>query len=402
MYLMSFFSKTPRKRVVAIIDITGSSVGGALAESNESCPITILVAPKSPVNFLFDVSLEASLRGTANSLRLTAKKLKNLYSGKIDEVLCVFSSPWFVSKIKIITVTKEKPFEVRNNFFNKLIEKEEKNFNNKKNKRGRFIEHEIIKYELNGYYVKNPNGKNARSVKSHIYLSAGVEEAMELARKEIEKVFIHIPLRFATSSLVVFKVLSDILKNKEGFLIIDIGGETTEINLIRDNAMEQSSSFSKGTNLLFRKVAATLNTFLEEASSIVKAYSVGHRTLESSEKVAAAIKDSVGEWRDYLKNSLAAMARESLLPQNVFVIGDDPVCNFFSSCLKSGDFSEFTILRKPFAAQKINPEWLTRYFNQASSMTQSSQNLKKCETGDYQHKDIMLMMEAIYANKFLD
>src|SRR3990167_6704599 len=79
------------------------------------------------------------------------------------------------------------------------------------------------------------------------------------------------------------------------------------------------------------------------------------------------------------------MARESLLPQNVFIIGDDSVCKFFSSCLESGDFSEFTVLRKPFVAQKINPEWLTRYF----------------KTGDYQHKDIMLMMEAVYTDIFL-
>ena len=383
---MSFFSKIPRKKVVAVIDITGSSVGGALAESNEGCPIAILGAPKSPVNFLFDVSLEASLRCTAESLRLTAKKLKNLYSGKIDEVLCVFSSPWFSSKTKIITVTKEKPFEASNNFFNKLIEEEEKNFNDKKNKRDRFIEREVIKTELNGYRVKNPAGKTARSVKSHIYLSAGVEKMMKLAEDEIGKIFIHTPLRFATSSLVTFKVLNDIISNKEGFLIIDIGGETTEINLIRDNVLERSVSFSKGISLLFRKTAAALNTFLRETSSIVKAYSRGHRTLESSDKIAVAIKDSVGEWRDYLKNSLAALAKESLLPQNIFVIGDDPVCKFFSSCLESGDFSEFTVLRKPFVAQKINPEWLTRYF----------------KTGDYQHKDIMLMMEAVYTDKFLD
>ena len=265
-----------------------------------------------------------------------------------------------------------------------------------------FIEHEVIKTELNGYYVKNPAGKTARSVKSYIYLSAGVEKAMELAEKEIEKVFIHTPLRFATSSLVAFKVLNDIINNKEGFLIMDIGGETTEINIIRNNALEQSVSFPKGNNLLFRKAAAALNTFLQEAVSIVKAYARGHRTLESSDKIAAAIKDSIGEWRDSLKSSLAAMARESLLPQNILVIGEDPVCRFFSSCLENAVFSEFTILRKPFAAQKINPEWLTRYFNPASSMTQSSQNLKKCETGDYQRKDIMLMIEAVYANKFLD
>ena len=388
---MSLFSKIPRKKVVAVIDITSSSVGGALVEINEGCSIAILTAPRSPVNFLFDVSLEASLRCTAESLRLTAKKLKSLRPGKIDEVLCVFSSPWFSSKTKIITVTREKPFEIRNNFFNKLIEEEEKNFTPPKTggagrSETRFIEHEVIKVELNGYYVKNPIGKNARSVKSHIYLSVGVEKAMEMARREIEKVFIHTPLRFATSSLVAFKVLSDIIKNKEGYLIIDIGGETTEINLIRDNAVELSASFSKGTNLLFRKAAANLNTFLGEASSVVKAYSSGHRTLESSDKIAATIKESTEEWRDYLKNSLSVMAKSALLPQNVFIIGDDPVCKFFSSCLEKSDFSEFTILNKPLVTQKINPEWLTRYF----------------KTGDYQHKDIMLMMEAVYADKFLD
>src|SRR3989344_1596195 len=390
---MTFFSKTPRKKVFAVIDITSSSVGGALVEINEGCPVAVSAAPRSPVNFLFDVSLEASLRCTAESLRLTAKKLKSLRPGKIDEVLCVFSSPWFSSKTKIITVTREKPFEIRNNFFNKLIEEEEKNFTPPKTggagrSETRFIEHEVIKAELNGYYVKNPIGKNARSVKSHIYLSVGVEKAMEMARREIEKVFIHTPLRFATSSLVAFKVLSDIIKNKdkEGYLIIDIGGETTEINLIRDNAVELSASFSKGTNLLFRKAAANLNTFLGEASSVVKAYSSGHRTLESSDKIAATIKESTEEWRDYLKNSLSVMAKSALLPQNVFIIGDDPVCGFFSSSLEKSDFSEFTILNKPFIAQKIKPEWLTRYF----------------KTGDYQHKDIMLMMEAVYADKFLN
>ena len=79
-----------------------------------------------------------------------------------------------------------------------------------------------------------------------------------------------------------------------------------------------------------------------------------------------------------------------------------PGLQIFSSGFESGDLSEFTILREPFVAQKINPEWLTRYFNPISSMTQSSQNLKKCEAGDYQRKDVMLMIEAVYANKFLD
>ena len=382
---MPIFKQTPKSKVVAVIDITSSSVGGALVESNENYPIAISAAPRSPVNFLFDVNLEASLRCTTDALRLTAKKMKSLHLGKIDEVLCVFSSPWFSSKIKTITVTREKPFEVKKDFFSQLIKEEERKFNNDK-KESRFIEHEIIKTELNGYFVKNPADKTAHSVKSYIYLSAGVKKAMELAEKEVAKVFVHTPLRFATSSLVVFKVLSDIIKDKEGFLIIDIGGETTEINIIRNNALEQSASFFKGNNFLFRKVSAALNTFLKETSSIVQAYSRGHRSLESSDKIAAAIKDSTEEWRGYLKSSLTGMAEENLLPQNIFIIGDDPVCGFFSSGLEKSDFSEFTILRKPFIVQKINPEWLSHYFKE----------------DDYQRKDVMLMLEAVYANKFLD
>ena len=49
---MSFFKKPQKSKVVAVIDITSSSVGGALVESNENCPIIILPVPKSPVNFL--------------------------------------------------------------------------------------------------------------------------------------------------------------------------------------------------------------------------------------------------------------------------------------------------------------------------------------------------------------
>lgn len=403
---MPIFNKTPKSKVIAIIDITSSSVGGTLVESNNGRPVIVSEALRLPVNFLFDVSFEASLRCTMNSLRLTAKRLRDLYPGRIDDVLCVFSPPWFVSKTKIVTAARKKPFEIRNNFFSNLIEEEENKFTSPvssgaRQRKTKYIEREIIKTELNGYQVKNPFNKDVLSVKSYIYLSRGVEKAIELAEKEIAKIFIHTPLRFATSSLVAFKVLNDIISNKEGFLIIDIGGETTEINLIRDNALEQSASFPKGTNILFRRVATSLNTFLKEASSVVKAYSRGHRTLESSDKIAASIKDSVGEWRDYLKSSLSDMAQESFLPQNVFIIGDDLAYKLFSSVIEKKDFSEFTTLKNPFIARKINPRWLLRYFDPVSLTPQLSKNPKKSEINDYWHTDTMLMIEAVYADKFL-
>ena len=65
---------------------------------------------------------------------------------------------------------REKPFEVK-----KIFQPAHKRRGKKiqqRQKGSRFIEHEIIKTELNGYSVKNPADKTAHSVKSYIYLSA--------------------------------------------------------------------------------------------------------------------------------------------------------------------------------------------------------------------------------------
>ena len=71
---MPIFKQTPKSKVVAVIDITSSSVGGALVESNENYPIAISAARDRRSTF-FDVNLEASLRCTTDALlRLTAKK----------------------------------------------------------------------------------------------------------------------------------------------------------------------------------------------------------------------------------------------------------------------------------------------------------------------------------------
>ena len=55
---MPIFKQTPKSKVVAVIDITSSSVGGALVESNENYPIAISAAPRSPVNFLLTLTLK--------------------------------------------------------------------------------------------------------------------------------------------------------------------------------------------------------------------------------------------------------------------------------------------------------------------------------------------------------
>lgn len=381
------FEKTKKNKIGIVIDFAGSSFGGLLFEVKEGEKMRALVSFRKSFNFLFDVSFTASLRCAKDSFRFVMKDLKKFYPGRVDFVVCVFSSPWFISKTKTITVTMEKPFEVKKDFFDNLIEEEEKNFNKDKKTNNQFIEHEAIKAELNGYSVKNPIGKVADSVKTNLYVSAGVKKTMETVKEEVENYFNHASLMFATFPLVAFKVLNDIMSGKEGFLIIDIGGEITEICIVRDGALERTVSFSVGHNLLLRKISSKMNDFFEESPSTLKAYLRGHLATDDTDKVAMAVNDSVKEWRDGFRKSLLEASADALLPQNVLLVGDDLICKPFYSCVNGENFSEFTVIRKPFVAKKVEHAWLNQYLNVADSFCYEN--------------NATLAMEAVYAGVFL-
>lgn len=384
---MFSFNKIKKNKVGVVVDFAGSSIGGLLIEIKEGEKTRALISFRKSFNFLFDTNFTASLRCAKESLRFVMKELKKFHSGKVDFVVCIFSSPWFVSQTKTITVTMEKPFEVKNDFFNNLIEEEEKSFNKDEKINSQFIEHEVMKSELNGYGVKNPVGKIANSVKASVYVSAGVKKTMEMAKEEIENSLGVVPLSFATFPLVAFKVLNDIMNEREGFLIIDIGGEITEISLARNNSLERTVSFSVGYNLLLRKISSKMNTFFEESSSVLKAYLRGHLAVDDLDKMTASVNESVKEWRDGFRKSLLEMSAEVLLPQNVFLMGDDLICKPFYSCVSGEEFSEFTVIRKPFVAKKTEHSRLKQSFNTANSF-------------QYENS-ATLAIEAVYASVFL-
>lgn len=381
------FNKIKKNKVGVVIDFAGSSIGGLLFEIKEGEKTRALVSFRKSFNFLFDINFTASLRCAKESLRFVLKELKKFHPDKVDFVSCVFSSPWFVSQTKTITVTMEEPFKVKNDFFNNLIEEEEKKFNKDEKINSQFIEHEAVMAELNGYSVNNPVGKTASSVKSSIYVSAGVKKTMEMAKEEIENLLGPISFSFATFPLVAFKVLNDIMNGKEGFLIIDIGGEVTEIILARNGSLERTVSFSVGCNLLLRKISSKMNTFFEESSSVLRAYLRGHLVIDDLDKMTATINDSIKEWRDGFRNSLLEISAETLLPQNVFLIEDGLVCKPFYSCINNEEFSEFTVIRKPFIVKRTEHSLLKQYFNTADSF-------------QYEN-NATLAMEAIYASVFL-
>lgn len=361
-------------KIIVILEIASASVGGLLVRQNEEHDkLQIIFHNRMPVNFLFDINFEASWRCTRDSLKKVIKNLlKNYPAGPAepDCCLCVFLSPWFLSQVKRVEVRREKAFKVTEDFFQILMQNEEKNFrlrtdNKLKSPAGKmeFIEHEIIKTELNGYYTKSPIGKMAKTVKSYIYMSLGIKQVKEEIRKEILENFGNIPLAFKTFPLLSFLVLDNLLNNPEGLILVDIGGEITDISSIRKDCLEETISFPRGRNFLLRRISSKFKTFPQEASSLLGAYLKGHISEKNSEMISKIIEEVREEWGNFFEIAIKNISENNPLPQNIFLIGDDIISNQFIKFIEDKRLSQFTVLGKPFNVKKITAGGLNHYLD---------------------------------------
>lgn len=394
---MSLFSEKKKQRVIAVFDMASASVGGMLIKQDKEGKPEIISSRRVPVNFLLDVDFDAFWRCARGALKKILEQLLKDFPKGPDAALCVFFSPWFISQTKIIGIEKEKPFKITKDFFEKLMRNEEEFFKKKWSSkleplRGEpeFIEHEILKTELNGYHTNSPINKTAKKIKAYIHMSLGIKEVKDEIEKEVLKNFGDIFLQFKTFPMVAFKILNGIINTSDGLILIDIGGEITELSLIRNDNLEETVSFSRGRNFLLRKIASEFNAFPDEAESMLQTYLNGHADESNSQKLFLIIEKAKKEWRDFFYKALKIIFENKPLPQNVFLAGDDPVSKEFIKCAEEDFSAEFTILGKPFIVNKIMPEGIAHYFN-----------LPVPPLAGQAGKDIFLMMESIFANKIL-
>lgn len=390
---MGLFGKK-KEKVIAIIDIGSASVGGMFVNISSKDRPEIITSKRLPINFLFDVDFQAYLRSTLTSFEKILVNLLKDYPKGPDKIFCTLSLLWGITQTRVIKAKKEEPIKINKHFVDNLIDEEIKIFKSEWqnrtsyfNEKADLIEHEIMKIALNGYDVENPFNKTAKTIDIYTHMSLIVESVKKRIEDSFLRHFGDVPVFFHTLPFVVFIFLKNILHTEQDFLFSEIGGETSELSLVRDNILEETISFSKGKNLLIRKIASEFKTFIGEAESILKSFREKHLEPALSSKISSILTETSKEWCNRLDKVLTELSQESPLPKRFFLVGDKSITPEIIGCLQSELFLRFTILGKPFEVEEIFPEALKHYF--------------KFRRNFERDKDTFLMIESLFANEFL-
>jgi len=360
-----FSNRGKKKELILVFNIGSSFVGGALFQKGESGIPRIVFSTREPILVENKIDIDRFLVCTVEALELVANKIFKAGVGAPSKIFCVLSSPWLVSQTRTIIFKKNTPFVFSTKLADDLIQKEIKLFEEEnKTKYGdtgpdiRVIELKSMKTMLNGYETSKPLNQKAQELEMTIFLSISGEQVLKKIEDTIRKHFHSNLIKFSSSTMATFTVIRNLFPEQENFLLVYIGGEVTDISMIKKNTLRESISFPLGCNFLSRGVASGLGVTLGEANSLISLYKDGHAEEYVTRNLVSIMNDLKAKWLEKFQESLANLSNDISIPATIFIDMGRDLAEFFSETIRTEQFSQYTLTESKFKITLLDTKLL--------------------------------------------
>lgn len=390
---MNWFSKKPKRELVAIFDIGSSSVGGSLLFTDKNSSPEIVFSTRIPIPIQEKLDFDRFLESTLKITEEIGQKLSSAGFGAPTKIHCVLSSLWYVSQTRVIHIEKNNPFMFTEKLADDLIKKEIDLFKEehlahyaKEDKKLRLLEYKNLKTSLNGYVTSEPIGKKAQKAEIVMFMSMSSEYILEKIEITVGKYFHTSKIKFSSFIMASFTVARDMFIHKENFLLIDIGGEVSDISMTKKEVLLESITFPMGRNFLFRNLALALGDTIDHTKSAFIMHKEGHLEKTAKEKFDKALTDVSALWLKNFQESLVNLSNDISIPSTIFVTADEDVAPWFVDTIKNEQFNQYTLTESKFKVIIIS-----------TAMLHGIATFR-----DNAARDMFIIIESIYINRFLN
>ncbi len=390
---MGIFSRNKEKQeLILVFDIGSSSVGGALFWMQESGIPKIIFSMREQIVLEKQFQTDRFFLQTIKSLNDVVEKIYKMGLGAPNKIFCVLSSPWYYSQTRIINFTQNTSFLFTPELADKLVQKElnifkEEYLAKQENSEDevRLIELKNIQIILNGYETFQPLNQKAKKLEMTIFISMGGENVLKKIVETIATRFHFKEINFTTFAMTSFTTIRDLYIHSDSFLLVDVGGEVTDISLIKNNILFESISYPLGSNSIIRGMATTLRSSLSEAKSFTSLLKDGHASESVEKKLELILEKLKTEWLKKFQESLANLSHDISIPANIYLTVEKDLSDFFLKTIEGEQFNQYTLTESKFKITFLS--------------TEIFQEKVIFETGVM--RDTSLVIDAIYINRFL-
>lgn len=317
------FANHKKNKLVALLDIGSSSVGGALvafsSEKDGASP-TVLWSKRNEIPFQETVNIEHFLQGILSALKTVAKAMSVEAKEHPTAIFCTLSSPWCLSQTRVAKSSFAQPSIVTQKIIDALVDAEAASFRSglaSYLESGVILEQKIMRVELNGYATQKPYGERAQDIDISLYMSATPQSFLNTIRQSIEEIFHRSVDQYHSLALVSFSAFRDIFPERENFLICDIGGEVTDLSLVKNNILVETVSFPKGMMMFIRDAVSLLKRPPEEVLSRLALHFGGRHDDTLSAKFDSLVTEGRNKWLSSFREAIAELRSRNFLPDEI-------------------------------------------------------------------------------------
>lgn len=336
--------------VSAIIYIGSSSVSGGLLDGKK-----LIFTAERECHFqekldstIFADTVAEALKLLMNDLLTARAGTPALPAGNPSKVTVFLSSPFVAGQLNVLRQSAPKPFRITEKVIWNLIEREEAKL--KIDRRHILVDSKTMRFALNGYVVSTPHGQRVSDLELAHYLSIGDNEILTKFRNIIKGACHHEAIAFHSASFAIFSVVRHLRPADESLLLIDVGGEITELALVWQGIIQKTLSFPLGAHALIREVIAT--------RGLTPAVARSHLELGQEKKT-----DAVGaEWLDSFMTGISQILQHRFWGGEIILITEDAALGpRFSELLARAPLGKITFSARPVATNTLSREALAPF-----------------------------------------
>ncbi len=365
---MSLFRSSPKSKRTLIFHIGSESVIGAFVYLEEF-EGKIIPEIQHAVSVALPVSVEVTtpvLIGSMNkALQEVGLIMVNEKIGSPDEILCFLESPWYAAQARTVRVMKNVPFLINEKLITDLVRRETDLFDREElssyrasNNEAVLIEREITQIRLNGYPVAMPYGQKVKEISVSLVYSISPKTIIDQIRTIIGNSFHRKDISFRTFGYAGAHITRDLFISHDHFLFINIGGEMTDIVLVKDNAYVETASFPWGTNTVLRMFSTATGLTLEEARARLSLYATGRLEARLAVKTNKLLDPILAAWNRSLGLALEGLASQFALPQTIALVSESSMLPLFKEVVAQETIVQNLLSTQQFSVVPLSDiEW---------------------------------------------
>lgn len=367
------FISRNRTRIGAVLDIGSDAVSAARVEYSPTSPPSVLEwrqFPFDPSRRRIEEVLKTMKLSLHEACELVSRMSHRVGQGRVARVDVVLSSPWFVSKTVTVRMERSSPILITRDVVRSLLAGEEEKFTRSLIEEEKIthdaevltlLEEVMVSVQINGYTSARPFGAKAKMADLSFHMSAADTHVVSLISDTVGSALRGVMRQYHTSALVTSTVLRDVEHDTTHFMIVNVGGETTDVSVVKDGVLRETVTIPLGRAYFIERVSKGTRTIPAVALSFVRLYLEGKIEPAVKSRIEAELRPARSEWSAYFGKAIARIAIHIFVPQNIFLISEPDVAQFFLGILKDERLHQFGVLNFPFEVQWTDSAYYSKF-----------------------------------------